>query len=294
MQLYFPNFLSRQGAIGFFDYLLESRIHQEDPNIIFNSDLNLQNWSDKVGGNLSIESMYIKNEKNLFSFFGFILENMLNCQEDANDCHGQLFQDLYVLWKLKNKTHGIFVEVGTGYPSGGNNTWNLESNFKWAGVCIEPNPFFHNNILKKRKSPLETRAIYHEDNVQITLVSPKNFEPGTGILENLELHHSGIPEVSPENFNEINVETISLINCLKHYSISNNFDYLSYDTTGNIDDIASIESILKIGYRPKIITTGHNYKSHRHLLHNMLKSYGYSREFEYLSKWDDWYYYNTI
>ena len=52
--------------------------------------------------------------------------------------------------------------------------------------------------------------------------------------------------------------------------------------------------MLQNGYRPKVITIGHNYKSHRPRLHSMLQLYGYVQEFDYLSKWDDWFYHKSI
>jgi hypothetical protein len=282
MQIYFPNFKTKQAAIALFDFIDASRYNESD-NVIFNSDLNLEDLSNLPGGTRPIEKYNIYNEETLYSFLGHTIQNFLKNS-------GQLCQDSYVTWKLKNKSNGTFVEVGTGYPSGGNNTWRLESELGWNGVLVEPNPYFHTSIRKIRSSPLETSAIYTKSNVQIPLIVPVGFAPGGGFEEYFE---NKIGD-SFDDREKIISNTISIIDCFKKYHIPQNFDYLSFDTTGNIIDIPIIESMLINQYLPKIITIGHNYKSHRSDLHSMLQSHGYIREFDYLSRWDDWYYHNSL
>lgn len=282
MQIYFPNFKSKQGAIGIFDYLMASR-DANDANVIFNSDLNLEELSHLKGGTGPIENYASENNDLMHSFLGYVIQNL-------NKNNAQLFQDLYVLWKLKNKTKGTFVEVGTAYPTGANNTWVLESQFNWQGVLIEPNPFFHEKIRQIRKMPLEISAIHYESKSDLVLSIPDNFHPGAGIEENKEEKVGSVAN----QIKQISVDTISLNDCLNKYKITKEFDYLSYDTTGNFADIQNIKDIFANGYVPKIITIGHNYKSHRPDLCNMLQSQGYKREFDYLSRWDDWYYHTSL
>jgi hypothetical protein len=279
VQLYFPNFKTKQGAIGMFDYLLASR-DSNDNNVIFNSDLNLEDLSHLPSGtHLAENNSDNINNSELYSFLGFVIQNLTTH-------NAQVFQDLYVLWKLKNKKQGIFVEIGTGYPTGGNNTWILESQLDWHGVLVEPNPTFSQAIQLLRKSELEPYAIYYESDVNLMLQVPVAFSPGGGFKENFE----NIVNPTDVNTVDIPVKTISMSDLLKKHQIPKNFDYLSFDTTGNSLDISALECMFVDQYFPKIITIGHNYKSHRTSLHNMLQSHGYVREFDYLSKWDDWYY----
>lgn len=277
MQIYFPNFKTKQGAIVMFDYLMASRDSSKG-NVIFNSDLNLEDQANLPGGNQPLVQD-AHNDPELYSFLGFVIENFENH-------NAQVFQDLYVLWKLNNKSGGTFVEVGTAYPSGSNNTWLLESKLKWSGVLVEPNPYFHGAILQTRKMPLEMNAIHRHTGEELILYIPNDFQPGGAVKDQRENRHG----IDVRREDEISVKTISMLDCLEKYKVPKNFDYLSYDTTGNIADIENLESMLANKYIPKVITVGHNYKSHRHALHNMLQSHGYKREFDYLSRWDDWYY----
>jgi hypothetical protein len=229
MQIYFPNFKSKQGCIGTFDYLLASRESQEH-NVIYNSDLNVEDLSHLLGGTQAINNTNLSLTDDWYSFLGYVVENF-------NKSNAQLFQDLYVLWKLKSKINGKFVEIGTGYPTGLNNTWMMESQLGWSGALVEPNPFFHQLIQYSRSSRLETKAIYTQSGMSIKMSIPDNFHPGAGITINYEIKVGDVIN----DLQQITVQTISLIDFLAKYQISLEFDYLSYDTTGNVFDIQNIK-----------------------------------------------------
>jgi len=282
MQIYFPNFKSKQGCIGTFDYLLASRESQKH-NVIYNSDLNLEDLSHLPGGTKDINNTDLSVTDDWYSFLGYVVENFYKS-------NAQLFQDLYVLWKLKSKTNGKFVEIGTAYPTGLNNTWMMESQLGWSGALVEPNPFFHRLIQNSRSSRLEPKAIHSQSGILIEMDIPNNFHPGAGITIDNEIKVGAVIN----DLEKITVQTISLVDCLAKYQISLEFDYLSYDTTGNVSDIQNIKQMLEYGYQPKIITVGHNYKSHRPALLEMLQLFGYVRQYEHLSKWDDWYYHTSL
>lgn len=279
MQIYLPNLLTRQGAIGLIDYLCASRDNQDHDNVIFNSDLNLEDLDHLPGGNPNIVDQHIENEDSLMDFLGFVVSNLRSSS-------AQLFQDLYVLWKLKGKTNGVFLEVGVGYPTGLNNTYVLESRHGWTGVGLEPNPAFHGMMKNSRTFRFVPKAVHTESNKTISLCIPGMFNPGAYVKNNHE-PKIGTPD---DNINEVRVETITLVDCLTEHEIPKSFDYCSYDTTGNVVDIEIIKAMLDAGWRPRVFSIGHNHKSHRSDLQNMLQSRGYMREFEYISKWDDWYY----
>ena len=281
MQIYLPNIKTQQAFIGLFDYLMASR-DSDDANVIFNSDLNLENLNDIPGGNQSIFGQMLPSTSELFSFIGYVFNNF-------HLSGGQLFQDLYVSWKLQDKKHGTFVEIGTALPDYLNNTYLLESQYMWSGVCVEPNNTFHSLIEQKRQSPLDRRAIFSPSGQIIKMKTPKDLDSVTAIDTDWE------PKIGNtlHDYQYSQVESISLLDCVQQYQIPLFFDYLSFDTTGNLHDVDSIYQILANNYRPRVITVGHNYKSHRMNMYNMLKSYGYVREFDFLSRWDDWYFHPT-
>ena len=48
-----------------------------------------------------------------------------------------LLQDCYTLTMLHEKQNGYYVELGSGDPEEGNNTWLLEKNYGWSGLAID-------------------------------------------------------------------------------------------------------------------------------------------------------------
>jgi len=59
--------------------------------------------------------------------------------EDAN---GQIGQDIFIMTCLRNKTGGTFLEIGSHHPAIINNTYFLETKYKWRGVMVEYNEDF--------------------------------------------------------------------------------------------------------------------------------------------------------
>lgn len=56
--------------------------------------------------------------------------------------NSQASQDLFVLWALKNKTNGTFLEIGSNDPVTINNTYLLETDYNWSGIMVEYNPMY--------------------------------------------------------------------------------------------------------------------------------------------------------
>ncbi len=83
--------------------------------------------------------------EDIFDFFSYCLKN--NSASKA-----KLFQDLFVLYELKEKKKGFFVDIGPAEASGFSNTVLLEANYKWKGFWAEV-PDSLNELLKKKKAP---------------------------------------------------------------------------------------------------------------------------------------------
>ena len=52
--------------------------------------------------------------------------------------YSQLNQDINVLKFYNNKTDGYFVEIGASDGIKISNTYLLEKEYNWKGICIEP------------------------------------------------------------------------------------------------------------------------------------------------------------
>ena len=49
----------------------------------------------------------------------------------------QFYQDVFVLAMLQGKTNGTFLDIGAGHPYFMSNTYLLEKQFNWSGICID-------------------------------------------------------------------------------------------------------------------------------------------------------------
>jgi hypothetical protein len=59
---------------------------------------------------------------------------------NINNNYSEAYQDVFILTMLNNKTEGTYLEIGAGYPFFGNNTYLLESEYKWKGVSLDVTP----------------------------------------------------------------------------------------------------------------------------------------------------------
>ena len=71
--------------------------------------------------------------------------------------YSQTFQDLFVLYVLKGKRDGFYIEVGGGKPFHGNNTALLKE-FGWDGATFEINKSLINQWSKERPDDLVIKS----------------------------------------------------------------------------------------------------------------------------------------
>ena len=57
-----------------------------------------------------------------------------------NLSNSQIGQDVFVVNMLKEKTNGLFLDIGAGEPIRINNTYLLEKQYNWSGISIELDP----------------------------------------------------------------------------------------------------------------------------------------------------------
>ena len=64
--------------------------------------------------------------------------------------HSQAYQDLFVLTMLGSKKNGRYLEIGANHHTEFNNTWLLESEFKWQGISVEIDERFQGEFVLQR------------------------------------------------------------------------------------------------------------------------------------------------
>jgi hypothetical protein len=102
------------------NYDMDEKIRE----VVYNNLIMLNAFSSKSLNLYSKE----KYEKFVMKFDG--LEGMKQNYSEA-------YQDLFALAVSNGKRNGTYVEIGSGHPSYGNNTYLLEKEFGWNGVSLD-------------------------------------------------------------------------------------------------------------------------------------------------------------
>jgi hypothetical protein len=71
--------------------------------------------------------------------------------ETIEQNYSEAYQDMFALLVTKGKRNGTYVEIGSGHPTYGNNSYLLEKDFGWTGLSIDINEEFIKQHSEQRK-----------------------------------------------------------------------------------------------------------------------------------------------
>ena len=204
-------------------------------------------------------------------------------QELLAKSKSQLRQDVFVLSELNFKRHGFFVEFGATNGVDLSNTHLLEKQYGWQGILAEPARLWHADLIANRQARIETKCVWKATGQSLVFNEAKSPELSTiQDFSSADLHAK-----AREGGDTYSVETISLLDLLEKHDAPREIDYLSIDTEGSEFDI--LENFDFDKYRIRIVTCEHNYSPMRERLHSLFTKNGYTRKYEQLSQFDDWY-----
>lgn len=188
--------------------------------------------------------------------------------------HSQMAQDVLILVLTNYLKNGYFVEFGATDGISLSNTFLLETEYGWNGICAEPIPFQYEKLKSNRKCSVDNRVVY---NVTGETIKFK--------INQESLDESGIVD---DDKDAIEVESVTLVDLLRQYNAPRNINYMSIDTEGS--EFLIIENFDFYNYNVDIITIEHNYvEENRKKIYSHLIPLGYKRILTDKSKWDDWY-----
>lgn len=151
--------------------------------------------------------------------------------EPYDSCYHDLYNDLfYKNYVFRNNlSSGFYVEIGALDGVVNSQSFIFEKEFKWNGIVVEPNPVWHENLEIYRKCNISKSAISNKKGK--ALFECREIAAFSGLVSNTsEIRASDIT-------NEIEVETITLIDLLDRYNSPNVIDWVSIDTEGAEFDI---------------------------------------------------------
>jgi FkbM family methyltransferase len=195
----------------------------------------------------------------------------------------QLGQDLLALIASGAKKPGFFVEFGSADGVALSNSHLLEKELGWSGILCEPSRSWHEDLKRNRSCIVDTRCVYSRTGEQISF-SENYIGELSGITEFTGNDHHGLINRTTASYQ---VETISLLDLLKHHNAPRHIEFLSVDTEGSEFEILNAFDFSQ--YTFGAICVEHNYLENRSKVKQLLVSNGYRQVYPELSDFDDWF-----
>ena len=164
----------------------------------------------------------------------------------------QLNQDNKVLEFYNYKKGGFFIEAGASNGVALSNTYILEKEYDWKGICVEPSPDVYKKLCNNRPNSIcSNSAIYHSSDIilDFTIVGCLS-----GITSDLDPRRVNI--IESKKTGTCNVTTISLLDLLDKNNAPSFIEYLSLDTEGSEYEILKSFDFNK--YKFGLIHVEHN------------------------------------
>ena len=176
----------------------------------------------------------------------------------------QFEQDKHVLSIYNNKINGYFVEVGAYDGIESSNTYVLEKDFNWLGLCVECNPRFYNTLVHSRSCHKSNYAVYGVNGREMEFYDSGGY---AGLVETNNHKHI-------VNDTKIIVKTKTLTTLLDEVNAPSFIEYLSLDTEGSEYEILKAHDFDK--YKFGYICVEHNsIEKNRRLIRELLETKGY-------------------
>ena len=149
--------------------------------------------------------------------------------------YSQLNQDKHVLWVHGKKKNGFFVDVGAHDGREWSNTYILERDYDWKGICIEAHPTTYSKLIKHRnltKTACVHAAVYNVPGREVTFVTPDK----AGIHSGIDIHLTNFLSDGTKitkDASKILLKTRTLTEILNEQKAPHFIDFLSLHTVGS-------------------------------------------------------------
>ncbi|QLE86097.1 FkbM family methyltransferase [Shewanella sp. Scap07] len=194
----------------------------------------------------------------------------------------QLGQDLWVLEQVDYKRNGFFVEFGATDGVLLSNSFLLEKEFGWNGLCAEPNPKYFKQLQVNRGCIVSNDCIGDVTGSEVEFVLANEYG-GIANFATAGVHKEKV-EAYEQQSQKVRLETISLHDFLIKHNAPKTIDYMSIDTEGS--EYSILAEFPFDHWKVKLFSIEHNFEAQRDQIYKLLTSKGYRR---IENQWDDFY-----
>ena len=177
-----------------------------------------------------------------------------------------------VLAKLNQQRGGFFIDSGAAEGIQGNNTYVLETQFGWTGICVEPTPEFFDSLRQVRRCHLVNGALSDQDG-EATLVIPAGNPWLSGLEHKLGQDIWAVTRAGAGR--KITVPTFRIGTLLAQFQAPKIIDYWSLDTEGSEYEI--LQTFPWDTYHVTVLTIEHNCTPTTPLIAEFMAKLGYEQ-----------------
>jgi FkbM family methyltransferase len=198
--------------------------------------------------------------------------------------NSQIEQERWVFAMCNGRRDGRFAEIGAFDGVLHSNSYVLESEHGWKGVCVEPNPALFARLRESRSAICLERAVYRESGQILSFIPSQEIGTLAEFAGNDRYADDRARAAATHGL--IQVETISFAAIATMGDFAEfGFDYVSLDTEGSELDI--LRTIDLARHRIALFTIEHNFvEPRREEMRILLAEAGYDR---LNVGFDDWY-----
>jgi hypothetical protein len=141
----------------------------------------------------------------------------------------QVQQDKLVMKLLKNPKDGYFIDLAANDATNLSNTYQLEKQLDWNGICIEPNPIYWTS-LSHRKCNIAAAVVgkTRMEEVRFRMYADlKKRAPSGGIEGFID------PKIPRSKEKSADVYTVPFLEILEKFDAPHVIEYLSLDVEGS-------------------------------------------------------------
>jgi FkbM family methyltransferase len=168
--------------------------------------------------------------------------------------YSQLKQDIEVIEFYNYKKNGYFIEIGANDGIEFSNTYLLEKDYDWKGICVEPLPDVFNKLkINRPNSICINKAVFNQSNKILNFTISNSHSLLSGLTDYIVHHKNTVFK----DYQNIEVESITLNDILNDANAPNFIEYMSLDTEGT--ELEILKSVDHNKYKFGIIHVEHNY-----------------------------------
>ena len=192
------------------------------------------------------------------------------------ESYSQIGQDIWVREVLKNKMNGYFLDIGAHDGIYLSNTYVLEKNFNWKGICIDANPAIIDRLKANRgNSVCLNKLLDSKKTDQYFLIVDQNDQ--SGVFSKVLTHEEYRQAQQNKDLNIKTMETSLIKDILKEHNAPKIIDYMSVDIEGK--EIEFLNSFPFDQYQVQCLTVEHNEPHEgsyrRNMIRHILSNHGY-------------------